>query len=275
MQIIARCLKSRTSAVIAFVLVNIAWVLGIAQFVGPQIGGIFASFRPHSPLLELDKLACPFALTRDGYGKVVATVANPYDEPHGYTVTFYTATYQPDGYRDQPDDDRYPPFDYQEELACEQKTSIPPKQTAEASCTVNRPDVETDSIMVIVYAYSDHDLSKGMAVYESYESSYKGLCHIQSNRPTISTTQAFALLASVVELLGIGWVFALWKYMGTISRTIVIVVGSLAWGLALLLLAFIGAYLPLLALLTIVISIALTLWIINRRLEKITTGIIQ
>jgi hypothetical protein len=79
----------------------------------------------------------------------------------------------------------------------------------------------------------------------------------------------------VGALLVLGWIIATWKSLETISRTIILIIGPLAWALVLLMGTFIGAYLPLLSLLMMVVSIALMLWVVNRRLEKSTTGIIQ
>lgn len=261
MQTIARYLGHSTLTTFVFVLVNILWVLSIGEFVGPQFGGILESILHERPMLSLEKLECPFLLSYGGQGTVVATVKNPYDEVHQYTVRFDTATYQPS--------------DYQEGLTCTQLISVSPQQTAKVTCSVNHPQVETDSFMVIVDAYLERDSAERTNTLETLASSYEGRCIIQSSRLPPSLTQTRALLGSVGALVVLGWTFATWKYLGTISRTIVLIVGPLAWALVLLMGAFIGAHLPLLSLLMILVSVALILWIINRRLEKGTAGIIQ
>jgi hypothetical protein len=259
MQMITRYFGHSILTAIVFVLVNILWVLSTADLVGPQIGGeIYVSVINDTPHLVLERLECPFLVEHSGQTTVVATVKNPYDEVHQYIVYFRTATYKSGSFP-----------------TCTQPISIPPQQTREASCIVNHPEVETDSFMVIVDAYLERDPAEEMNTPETLASSYEGLCIIQSGQLPPSAAQTRVLLGCVGALVVLGWTFFTWKYLGTASRAIVLIAGPLAWALVSLMGAAIGAYLPLLFLFVMVISIALILWIINRRLEKHTAGTIE
>ncbi len=168
--------------------------------------GIFAGMITDMPRKPLSDLQCP--LTPLQGNQVIATAENPYDETHRYTFYFDLST--TDGQEPS-----------QERIAdCDQEIEIPPHQKADATCTIIPPDPGTDLVTVIVWAYSDVELS-GPGAYESYI----GQCTFPTSAPRLLWRLELFLVATVASLAGLPWVTISWPTLDTNSRSRLIAFG--------------------------------------------------
>ncbi len=197
-----------TTLVVVLVLAYIVWLPAGFTFIRPYIDahyivGIMA--YSYAPLKDLQ---CP--LTPLQGNQVVATVENPYDEPHSYT--FYFNLFPMDGQKHR--------ANYLD--ACEQEIEVLPRQTADAACTIHPPSPETDFVTVSVWAESDVDREAQTWIYES---SYIGKCTFPINMPRLLLNFVYLLLGSVASLASLAWATALWPTLDIYNRSLLVAIG--------------------------------------------------